>query len=106
MNSELLIIMLQLAGSFFFFSGAVGLLRFPDTLSRLHAITKADNLGLGFILLAAAVQQPSPDVIIRLILIWGATLAISATACHMVAMRVHPQSQISESCESYKVSSL
>ena len=39
------------AGAFFFMAGTVGLLRFPDTLTRLHALTKADNLGLGLIAL-------------------------------------------------------
>ena len=39
------------AGAFFFFAGTVGLLRFPDTLTRLHALTKADNLGLGLVVL-------------------------------------------------------
>jgi multisubunit Na+/H+ antiporter MnhG subunit len=29
------------AGTFFFFAGTVGLLRFPDALTRLHALTKA-----------------------------------------------------------------
>ena len=37
------------AGAFFFLAGTVGLLRFPDTLTRLHALTKADNLGLGLV---------------------------------------------------------
>ena len=32
-------------------AGTVGLLRFPDALTRLHALTKADNLGLGLIVL-------------------------------------------------------
>jgi multicomponent Na+:H+ antiporter subunit G len=39
------------AGSFFFMAGTVGLLRFPDTLSRLHALTKADNLGCGLVVI-------------------------------------------------------
>ena len=39
------------AGAFFFLAGTVGLLRFPDSLTRLHALTKADNLGLGLIVL-------------------------------------------------------
>ena len=39
------------AGVFFFLAGTVGLLRFPDTLTRLHALTKADNLGLGLVVL-------------------------------------------------------
>ncbi|MGY4331752.1 monovalent cation/proton antiporter MnhG/PhaG subunit [Bradyrhizobium sp. LB7.2] len=41
-------------GAFFFLAGTVGLLRFPDTLTRLHALTKADNLGLGFVVLGVA----------------------------------------------------
>ena len=38
-------IVLVSAGALLFLAGALGLLRFPDTLSRLHAISKADNLG-------------------------------------------------------------
>ena len=37
------------SGAFFFLAGTVGLLRFPDALTRLHALTKADNLGLGLV---------------------------------------------------------
>src|SRR6516164_3951430 len=40
------------AGALFFLAGTIGLLRFPDTLTRLHALTKADNLGLGLVGLA------------------------------------------------------
>jgi multicomponent Na+:H+ antiporter subunit G len=39
------------AGVVFFIAGTVALLRFPDPLSRLHALTKADSLGLGLIVL-------------------------------------------------------
>ena len=39
------------AGAVFFLAGTVGLLRFPDALTRLHALTKADNLGLGLVVL-------------------------------------------------------
>ena len=42
------------AGAFFFLAGTVGLLRFPDPLTRLHALTKADNLGLGLVVLGTA----------------------------------------------------
>ena len=44
-----------LAGAFFFIAGTLGLLRFGDTLSRVHALTKADNLGLGLIVLGRTV---------------------------------------------------
>ena len=47
------------AGAFFFLAGTVGLLRFPDTLTRLHALTKADNLGLGLVVLGLLPQAGS-----------------------------------------------
>ena len=47
------------AGAFFFLAGTVGLLRFPDTLTRLHALTKADNLGLGLVVLGLLPQVDS-----------------------------------------------
>ena len=48
-----------LAGGFFFLAGTVGLLRFPDTLTRLHALTKADNLGLGLVVVGLLPQVGS-----------------------------------------------
>ena len=53
------------AGVFFFFAGTVGLLRFPDTLTRLHALTKADNLGLGLVVLGLVLQAGSRKSSIR-----------------------------------------
>ena len=47
------------AGAFFFLAGTVGLLRFPDPLTRLHALTKADNLGLGLVVLGLLPQAGS-----------------------------------------------
>ena len=44
------------AGAFLFMAGTVGLLRFPDKLSRLHALTKVDNLGLGLVALGLMPQ--------------------------------------------------
>ena len=46
------------AGALFFLAGSIGVLRLPDLLSRLHALTKADNLGLGLVVagpIAAAI---------------------------------------------------
>jgi len=44
----------------FFSAGTLGLLRLPDTLSRIHALTKADNLGLGLAALALLLPLPIP----------------------------------------------
>ncbi|GEC02672.1 hypothetical protein SSP24_03270 [Streptomyces spinoverrucosus] len=46
------------AGAAFCLLGALGLLRFPDTGSRLHAAAKAQTLGLLLVLVGTAVQMP------------------------------------------------
>ncbi|MCZ9336218.1 monovalent cation/H(+) antiporter subunit G, partial [Streptomyces sp. TRM76130] len=47
------------AGAAFCLLGALGLLRFPDTASRLHAAAKAQTLGLLLVLVGAAAQMPA-----------------------------------------------
>src|SRR5690606_29941407 len=56
MTGNIASVVLISLGLVFFVAGTLGLLRFPDVHSRLHALTKADNLGLGFIVSGAAVQ--------------------------------------------------
>jgi multicomponent Na+:H+ antiporter subunit G len=67
------------AGAFFFFAGTVGLLRFPDSLTRLHALTKADNLGLGLVVLGLLPRVESLLDALRLIAIW-ALIQVSGAA--------------------------
>jgi multicomponent Na+:H+ antiporter subunit G len=78
-------VVLLAAGAFFFGAGTIGLLRFPDVYSRLHAVTKVDNLGLGFVLLALMLQAPDWLAVARLALIWLLALATAATAGYLVA---------------------
>ena len=59
------------AGTFFFVAGTVGLLRFPDSLSRLHALTKADNLGLGLVVLGLIPRMETSLAAFKLVLMWG-----------------------------------
>ena len=73
------------AGACFFLAGTVGLLRFPDTLTRLHALTKADNLGLGLIVLGLL---PYVDGVLngfKMIAIWMLVLLSGADASQLVA---------------------
>lgn len=42
-----------LVGTFFIFSSSIGIIRFPDVYTRLHAATKAPTLGIISILIAA-----------------------------------------------------
>lgn len=78
---------LLLTGAFFYFAGTIGLLRFPDVYTRLHALTKADNLGLGCILFGLALQADSVAAALKLILIWPLALAASAGVSYAIARR-------------------
>jgi multicomponent Na+:H+ antiporter subunit G len=73
------------AGVFFFLAGTVGLLRFPDTLTRLHALTKADNLGLGLVVLGLLPQVESVRDGLKLISIWMFALLAGATVSQLIA---------------------
>ena len=77
--------LLIILGLPFFLSGTVGLLRFPDIYTRLHALTKADNVGLGFIVCGLALQSASWVIAAKLLLIWLLVLIASSASCHLVA---------------------
>ena len=72
-------------GVFFFFAGTVGFLRFTDTLTRLHALTKADNLGLGLIILGLLPRVDSPLIALKLIVIWILILLMGAVVSQLIA---------------------
>jgi multicomponent Na+:H+ antiporter subunit G len=69
----------------FFFAGTVGLIRFPDTFSRLHALTKADNVGLGCLIVGLAFQAERWDTVAKLVLVWGLALLAAGTTAQLVA---------------------
>lgn len=52
---DALIAFLLVVGGAFMLLGSVGLVRLPDTLSRLHGPSKATTLGLGSLLIASIV---------------------------------------------------
>lgn len=78
---------LLVAGAFFYAAGTLGLLRFPDVYTRLHALAKADNLGLGFVLLGLALQAETIATGLKLLLIWPLALAASACVSYAIARR-------------------
>lgn len=79
--------LLLLTGAAFYLAGTVGLLRFPDVYARLHALTKADNLGLGFIVLGLALQATSLAAALKVLLVWPLVLAASAAVSYAIARR-------------------
>jgi multicomponent Na+:H+ antiporter subunit G len=82
---DLFTILTVLFGAFFFFAGTVGLLRFPDPLTRLHALTKADNLGLGLVVIGLLPQVAWPLGAIKLIAIWLLALLAATTVGQLMA---------------------
>jgi multicomponent Na+:H+ antiporter subunit G len=81
---DLLTILCVSAGAFFFLAGTAGLLRFPDTLTRLHALTKADNLGLGLVVLGLL---PRAGLIggLKLVAVWLLVLLAGSTGSQLIA---------------------
>lgn len=78
-------IIMTAIGLVFFFAGTLGLLRFPDVFSRLHALTKADNVGLGMITLGLLPQMSSGFDAAQLLLIWLIVMTTGAASCFLVA---------------------
>jgi multicomponent Na+:H+ antiporter subunit G len=82
---DVLSLVLCIAGAGFFVAGTAGLLRFPDVYTRLHALTKADNLGLGLMALGLILRAESPAAMLKLAAIWLLVLAASSSAGYLVA---------------------
>lgn len=83
--SDYIAVPLLVLGTVFFIAGSAGLLRFPDVYTRLHALTKADNVGLGLIVAGLAVQADSWFVVGKLLLIWLLVLLAGASVANLIA---------------------
>ncbi len=83
--SELLSVVLLITGAAFFVAGTVGLLRFPDVYTRLHALTKADNVGLGMMVAGLAVQAESWATVGKMLLIWLLVMLAGASVAQLIA---------------------
>ena len=73
------------AGAFFFLAGTVGLIRFPDALTRLHALTKVDNLGLGLVVLGLLPQVNGLFGALKLVTIWLLVQLSGAIVTQLIA---------------------
>lgn len=78
-------------GLVFFIAGTAGLLRFPDSLSRLHALAMADKLGVGLVVLGLLPRADNMAQVLKLLLIWALALFASAVAGQLMAARVRQE---------------
>ncbi len=76
---------LWIAGAAFALLAALGLLRMPDVFTRMQASTKASTLGLGCLLLGAALQLGDFASFIRVISIGAFVLLTTPVAAHVIA---------------------
>ncbi|MEU8659023.1 monovalent cation/H(+) antiporter subunit G [Actinoplanes philippinensis] len=73
-----------LGGALLSLAAGVGLLRFPDLLSRMHAATKPQVLGLLLILAGTAIRLGTAVDITTLVLVGAFQLVTAPVAAHMV----------------------
>jgi multicomponent Na+:H+ antiporter subunit G len=72
-------------GSFLCISGGIGLLRFPDFYTRMHAVGVTDTLGAGMILIGLMILSTDFLVFAKLIIVLLLTLLIGPTTSHVLA---------------------
>lgn len=84
MLSAIIAATLLIVGSLFCLVAAVGMLRLPDTLIRMHAATKAGTLGTGFILAAEAVAAQDLGTTIRAVAAIVFLLLTAPVAAHLI----------------------
>lgn len=77
------------AGLLLIAGGALGLLRFPDLYTRLHAANVADVVGSVVVVLGLAIAAPDWGIAVRLMLLAGLLVAVGPTLTHLVAQTAH-----------------
>ena len=74
-----------LGGAIFLLIGAIGVLRFPDFYTRLHAVSICDTLGAGLVLLGLMLQGGLSLVTVKLLLMFYFMVFTGPTAVHALA---------------------
>ncbi|HEY9493308.1 MAG TPA: monovalent cation/H(+) antiporter subunit G [Intrasporangium sp.] len=83
-----------LLGAALCLAGAVGLVRFPDTLSRLHAVTKPQSLGLVLVLVGLALTLRSWAAATTLLIAAAAQFFTSPVSAHLVGRTAYRNGRV------------
>src|SRR5687767_10547097 len=83
--TDILTAILWVSGSAFALLAAVGVLRMPDVFTRMQASTKASTLGLGCLLIGAALQMGEFASVIHAATIGAFVLLTTPVAGHVIA---------------------
>lgn len=82
---EALVSLLLVFGAAFTLIGAIGLVRFPDFYTRLHAPTKATTLGVGSLALASGLWLSGKGTTLGEVLIVAFLFATAPVSAHLLA---------------------
>jgi len=89
MIAEWISAIFMVLGAIFILLSALGVLRFPDLYSRMHAATKASSFGVALMLIGISIWMPIPYIIIEAILIILFIYITAPIASHMVGRVAH-----------------
>ncbi len=87
--TEVLIGLLLLVGALIMLLASVGLLRFGDVYLRMHAGTKASTLGIGFVMVGAALYFGDALLTIKLIALGAIYFFTAPTGAQVLARAAH-----------------
>jgi len=87
---------LVLTGSFLALTAAIGVVRFPDTLTRMHAATKPQVLGLLLVLGGAAIRLRDHVDVGMIILTGLFTLITAPVVAHRVGQLAYREQSVSD----------
>jgi multicomponent Na+:H+ antiporter subunit G len=85
---EVISMVLILGGCGFFLVGTIGLLRFPDVFTVLHALSKSDNLGLGLVVMGLLPYADTWADGAKLLIIWLLAMGSGSTTSHLIARKL------------------
>jgi multicomponent Na+:H+ antiporter subunit G len=81
---DIIAIIFLAGGAFFIITGVVGLLRFPDFYTRLHATGKCDTLGQIFIVVGCMIYSGFSLITVKLFLVAAFYLLAGPAATHAI----------------------
>jgi multicomponent Na+:H+ antiporter subunit G len=90
--NDILSAVLFVGGGFFAFVAGLGVLRFPDLLTRMHAATKASGAALGLVLLAIVVRMPGLEIAIKAAVAFCLTFLTLPVAAHLLGRNASDRS--------------
>lgn len=90
---DVLVAVLLLLGAYFSLAAAIGVIRFPDTLTRVHAGTKPQVLGLACILLAVVLSTRNWSAVAVLLLVLIFQMMTTPASAHMVGRAAYRAGQ-------------